>query len=45
MPSTIAICIEVASPDLMSEWLDRGWMPNLAGVRGRGVFGPLESIT
>ena len=45
MPSTIAICIEVASPDRLGRWLDDGWMPHLAALRDRGVFGPLESIT
>jgi predicted AlkP superfamily phosphohydrolase/phosphomutase len=44
-PSTIAICVEVASPKLMTEWLDAGWMPNLAQLRDKGVWAPLESIT
>ena len=44
-PSTIAICVEVAGPQLMTEWLDAGWMPNLAALRDLGVWSALESIT
>jgi predicted AlkP superfamily phosphohydrolase/phosphomutase len=44
-PSVIAICVEVASAELMSGWLERGWMPNLARVREEGAWCTLESIT
>ena len=44
-PTTIAICLEVAGPELMAEWLDAGFMPNLAELRDAGAWGPLESIT
>lgn len=42
---TIAICIEVGSADLMSGWIDDDWMPNLARLRNRGIWCPLESVT
>lgn len=45
MPATIAVCIEVASPERISGWLDAGWMPNLARIRDDGFFAPMESIT
>lgn len=43
--SIVAVCVEVASAGLMAEWLDKGWMPNLARLRARGVWCPLESVT
>ncbi len=43
--SIIAVCLEVASEDLMSAWIEKGWMPHLARLRERGVWGPLESVT
>ena len=39
-----AICIEVASPDLLTGWLDQGWMPQLRALRDAGAFLPLRSV-
>ena len=39
-----AVCLEVAGPDQMSDWLDQGWMPNLRAVRDAGAFLPLRSV-
>ena len=39
-----AICIEVASPDLLTGWLDQGWMPQLRALRDAGAYLPLRSV-
>lgn len=41
----IAVCIEVASPELLDEWLREGWMPNLARIRRAGGQAILESVS
>lgn len=42
--AVLAVCVEVASPDLMEDWLARGWMPNLARVRREGAWAEVESV-
>ena len=39
-----AICLEVAGPEQMAAWLERGWMPNLRALRDAGAFLPLRSV-
>ena len=39
-----AICLEVASPEQVAAWLERGWMPNLRALRDAGAFLPLRSV-
>ena len=39
-----AVCIEVASPDLLTRWLEQGWMPQLRAIRDTGAFLPLRSV-
>ncbi|MGE3741340.1 MAG: alkaline phosphatase family protein [Geminicoccaceae bacterium] len=39
----VAICFEVAGPDQVAGWLDRGWMPNLRALRDRGASLALQS--
>jgi len=41
----IAICIEVACPELMDIWLREGWMPNLDRLRRAGAWSRLESVS
>jgi len=40
----IAVCIEVASPEILQSWLKAGWMPNLERLRCSGTWCPLESV-
>ena len=40
-----AVCVEVADPDIMEQWLKRGWMPNLARLRSEGLWTRLESVS
>jgi predicted AlkP superfamily phosphohydrolase/phosphomutase len=42
--SLTAICIEVADPEIMAQWLHKGWMPNLARLRAEGLWTRLESV-
>jgi predicted AlkP superfamily phosphohydrolase/phosphomutase len=41
----IAVCIEVASSDLLEGWLEAGWMPNLQRLRDAGFWCPLDSVS
>lgn len=41
----VAICIEVASPDLLDRWLEAGWMPHLKRVRDAGIWCVLDSVS
>jgi predicted AlkP superfamily phosphohydrolase/phosphomutase len=41
----IAVCIEVASPEIMAGWLDAALMPNLAALRDRGAWADLASLS
>ena len=43
--SIVAVCLEVASEELISAWIEQGWMPHLARLRERGAWCPLESVT
>lgn len=38
------LCVEVADPDIMDQWLQLGWMPNLARLRSEGLWTRLESV-
>jgi predicted AlkP superfamily phosphohydrolase/phosphomutase len=40
-----AICVEVADPDIMDQWLQEGWMPNLARLRSEGLWMRLDSVS
>lgn len=40
----IGLSIEVVSPEIMADWLARGWMPNLATLRRRGAWSRLSSV-
>jgi predicted AlkP superfamily phosphohydrolase/phosphomutase len=42
--TVIAICIEVLSPDLLTGWLQAGWMPNLARLCREGVWSRIASV-
>ena len=43
--AVIAVCIEVASPEMLEAWLRDGWMRNLDLLRQDGVWSRLESVT
>lgn len=40
-----AICIEVADPTMMEQWLQQGLMPNLTKIRSEGMWTRLQSVT
>jgi predicted AlkP superfamily phosphohydrolase/phosphomutase len=45
VPSVIAVCVEVASPERMTDWIAQGWLPNLGRMREQGAWLTLESVT
>ncbi len=43
MARFLIIGLDGAEPSLMAPWMDEGLLPNLARLRARGTFAPLES--
>lgn len=43
-PPVIGLSIEVANPEIMDDWIARGWLPNLAALRGRGAWSRVRSV-
>lgn len=43
--SVVAVCIEVAGPELLDRWLEAGWMPNLQRLRADGIWCSLASVS